>query len=146
MYNPNLLLREGVMGGELHRHWAFFIGIGLSSYHQTRAPPCTTLDHHWGRPETRMTPRGKGDASGALGDHGSSSGGRLTSASPAEGLPPGGTLLRATRGDASLPAPLLQPPVRSSWRKVGRRAGAAIRRCDLILLRPMVSVSLLLRD
>ena len=44
VYSPNSLLRESVTGGELHRHWAFFIGIGLASYRQTRAPPCATLD------------------------------------------------------------------------------------------------------
>ena len=54
-------------------------------------------------------------------------------------------MLRVTRGGALLPAPSLQPPVRSSWWKGGCRAGAAIRCCDLIILRPMVSVSLLLR-
>ena len=45
VYSRNSLLRESVTGGELHRHWAFFTGTGLASYCQTRAPPCTTLDH-----------------------------------------------------------------------------------------------------
>ena len=44
MYNPNSLLRESVTGGKLHRHWDFFTGTGLASYHQMRAPPCATLD------------------------------------------------------------------------------------------------------
>ena len=45
VYSPNSLLRESVTGGELHRHCTFFIGTGLASYRQTRAPPCATLDH-----------------------------------------------------------------------------------------------------
>ena len=32
VYNPNSLLRESVMGCELHRHWAFFTCTGLASY------------------------------------------------------------------------------------------------------------------
>ena len=42
--------------------------------------------------------------------------GRLFSTSPAEGLPPGGTLLRATRQGIWLPASLLLPP-ESSWQE-----------------------------
>ena len=47
MYNPNSLLRESVMGGELHRHWVFFTGTGLASYRQIGprlAPPLTTFE------------------------------------------------------------------------------------------------------
>ena len=71
------------------------------------APPSATVggDRKPGRHQ-----RGKGDASGALGDHGYFAGGRLAGASPAEGLPPGDTWLRATRGGALLLAPPLQSP------------------------------------
>ena len=93
-----------------------------------------------------MTPRGKGDASDALDYHGSSARGRLCSTSPAEGLPPGDVFLRAPLGGAWLPAPLLQPLVCSPWRKGCCRAGAAFRCGDLDFLRPMVSISLILRN
>ena len=43
-------------------------------------------------------------------------------------------------------APPPQPPMRFSWQDGGCRARAVVHRCDLIHLRPMVSVSLLLGD
>ena len=67
-----------------------FTVVSLTSYRQTRAPPCATLNHLWADQQPGRHKGGKVDASGALGDHGSSAGGRLFSTSPAEGLPPGG--------------------------------------------------------
>ena len=88
MYNPTYYYVRVSRGGELHRHWSFFTGTDLASYHDTRVP------------ET------KDNANGVKG--------------MPEGLPPRNTLLRASREGAWLPAPLLQPLVRSSWREGGR--------------------------
>ena len=109
MYIPNSLLRQSVTGGELHRHWAFFTGTGLASYRQTRAPPCATLDLLWADRSPGRHKGGKGDASGAPGDHRSSAGGRVVEASPTEGLPPGVPWFRVPWGGAFLLPPSRRP-------------------------------------
>ena len=114
MYSPNSLLRESVMGGELHRHWAFFTGTGLASYRQMRGPPCATLEPTDGNGKPGRRQWGKEDDSGSPDDHGSFAGGKPWGTSPTEGLPPKNTLLRTPRGGAWLPTPLLLPPVPSS--------------------------------
>ena len=106
-------------------------------------PPSTTFEPTGNQDDTKG---GKGDASGALSDHKSSAGGKVAVATPAEGLPPGVTLLRATRGGALLLAPSTQPLAGLSCRGRHRHAGTIVRRCDLVHLRLMVSVSLSLRD
>jgi hypothetical protein len=62
-------------------------------------PPCIPLDHRWGRPETRTTPRGKGDAGSDLASAGLLQGEGLAGVSLGKGLLPrircwcrGGTL------------------------------------------------------
>ena len=72
------------------------------------APPSTTVGTTRNQDGTKG---GRGDASGALGDHGSSAGGRLAGASLAEGLPSGNALLHVTRGGALLLASPAQPLV-----------------------------------
>ena len=90
---------------------AIFTGVSLTSYRQTRAPPCAAPITIGMTGDQDGTNEGRGDANGALSDHGSSARVGLVGASPAEGLPPGNALLRATRGGALLWAPPAQPPV-----------------------------------
>ena len=63
------LLCESVTGGDLHKHEPCFISPDKVPALRHPQPPL-------GRPETRTMPRGKGDASGTLGNHGPSAGGR----------------------------------------------------------------------
>ena len=123
-----------------------FTGVSLASYRQTRAPSCAALDHRWGIRKPGRFQGAKGTLAAPSATTGPLPGGRLASASPTEDLPPGDALLRATWTGALLQAPPTQPLVRFPWWKWGCRAGAVVHRCGLIHLRPMVSVSLLLRD
>ena len=125
---------------------AIFTSVSLTSYRLTRAPPCATPYHRRDDRKPGRPNEGRGDASGALGDHGFSAGGKVAVATPTEVLPPGVALLRATWGGALLLAPSMQPPACFPWRKGGCCTGVVGRCCDLIHLQPMVSVSLLLRD
>ena len=61
---PLSLLRESVTSGDLHRQDPCFISPDEGPALRHPRPPL-------GHPETRTMPWGKGDASGALGDHGS---------------------------------------------------------------------------
>lgn len=136
---PHSLFRESVTSVDLHRREPCFIS-------PDEGPPCATLDHCWGIQKPGRRQGAKGTPAAPSATRGPLPGGRLASAYPAEDLPPGDALLRATQGGALLPDPTPQPPMRLPWRDGGCHAGAVVYHCDLIHLRPMVSVSLLLID
>ena len=113
---------------------AIFTGVSLTSYCLMRAPPCATPYHRWDNRKLGRPNEGRGDASGALGDHGSFTGGRVAGATPVEGLPPGVALLRATWGGALLLAPSMQPPTGLSHRGGHCLAETIVWRRDLVHL------------
>src|SRR5215216_36510 len=89
---PHSLLRESVTSGDLHRREPCFMSPGEGPTLRLPRPPL-------GRPKTKTGPRGKGDASGTLGDCRPSNGGKGSPApSPVEDLPPCDALLHAARG------------------------------------------------
>jgi hypothetical protein len=89
-----------------------FIGAGPCFTSPDEGPALRLPRPPLGRPETWTRPRGKGDASGALGDCRPSAGGKGSPApSPAEDLPPCHALLHAVQGRPWPRAPPAQPPV-----------------------------------
>ena len=82
-----------------------FADTSLASYRQARALPCAALNHRWGVRKPGRYQGEKGTLAAPSATSGPLPGERLASASPAEDLPPGDTLLQAMRGGALLPAP-----------------------------------------
>ena len=95
---PHSLLRESVTSGDLHRHEPYFIlpDEGPALHHPR--PPLV-------RPEARTKPRGKADASGTLGDHRSSAGGKAHQRLPGRGPTSGGHPAPCGAGKGLAPGP-----------------------------------------
>ena len=136
---PHSLLCESVTSGDLHRREPCFISLG-------EGPALRCPRPSLGHPETRTILRGKGDASGALGDHRPSAGGRAH-----RRLPRQMTYLCATPcsmrrgggpGSGLLPR---SPPVRFSRLERSHHPRVSGRCCGLVHLRSMVSVIMLPR-